>query len=444
MDIYLESLGCARNQVDSETMLARLTAAGLHTVDDPAVADVIVINTCSFIESAANESIDTILLLAQYKQTGRCRRLIVTGCLPERYREPIVEALAEVDLFLGTGAYHQIVSAVQGRIPDSACLLPDPETIDALPLPGRVPFAPHAAYLKIAEGCDQHCTYCIIPKLRGRQKSRPRQVVIDEARHLIHGGARELTIVAQETTTYGSDLTPPDDLAALLDDLARLESSVWIRLMYGHPQSLNAETIKTIAKHANICSYIDVPIQHASDRVLKRMGRHYGHDDLVRLFDLLREQICDVALRTTVLVGFPGETEADFETLKTLVKRIGFEHLGVFAYSDSDDLPAHRLQDPVDPVIAQQRLDELMILQRDLSAQNLTRYLGRTLDVLLEECQVDGVWMGRTMYQAPEVDGVTFVHPAPSSSKLSVGDVVQARIMESMDYDLIAEEVCLT
>ncbi len=440
MKIYLESLGCARNQVDSETMLMQLASAGITAVADPALADVIVVNTCSFIESAADESIEAILLLARYKEQGRCQRLIVTGCLPERYRQGIVDALPEVDLFLGTGAYDQIVEAAQGTITSGSCILPDPEKIDHRSFQPRVPLVKHAAYLKVAEGCDRHCTYCIIPKLRGRQKSRPADTLIREAEALICGGVKEITLVAQETTAYGRDLIPPQDLGQLLERLARLDPLVWIRVMYGHPDSISPEAIKAIAKHDNICSYIDIPIQHAAAGVLKRMGRRYGEKNLLDLFDHLRDQIPHLALRTTVLVGFPGETQADFEQLKTFVSRVRFDHLGVFTYSDADDLPAHGLNDHVDEDLALERQDELMALQRDLSARNLTQYLGQRWAVLLEEQQEDGVWMGRTMFQAPEVDGVTFVHPS-TGNVLTAGDVVFARMTESMDYDLIAEEV---
>jgi ribosomal protein S12 methylthiotransferase len=438
MHIYLESLGCARNQVDSETMLAQLEGAGLRITQDPAEAEAIIVNTCSFIEAAANESIDTILALARYRQEGRCRKLIVTGCLPERYRDPIVGTLPEVDLFLGTGAYDRIVEAIQGRLPHQGCLLPDPDAIEVNRPASQKPLASHAAYLKIAEGCSRHCTYCIIPKLRGRQKSRPVATLLTEARTLIAKGARELTLVSQESTAYGRDLTPPLDLAHLLAQLAGLDSSVWIRWMYGHPESLTMEVLDTVAKYANLCAYVDLPVQHAAEGVLKRMGRPYTGPRLLALFERLRQRLPHVALRTTVLVGFPGETQADFEVLKQFIGQVRFDHLGVFTYSDADDLPSHGLGRHVSARLAQARMDELMAMQRDISAEKLARYLGQTLEVLIEERQEDGFWVGRTMYQAPEVDGVTFVRPSPQQS-LKVGDAVKARIVESMDYDLIAE-----
>lgn len=440
MLIYLESLGCARNQVDSETMLARLVSAGLGITDDPAEAEAIVVNTCSFIQAAADESIDAILALAQHKKEGRCRRLIVTGCLPERYREPIAEALPEVDLFLGTGAYDRIVAAVRGSLGPGACLLPDPDGIDVRQPVAQKPFTPHTAYLKIAEGCSRHCTYCIIPKLRGRQKSRPPETLLAEARDLIAQGTRELTLVSQETTAYGRELTPPMDLSRLLERLAALDPSVWVRWMYGHPESLAPEVMETVARHVNLCAYLDLPIQHAADGVLRRMGRHYNALDLLRLFDIVRKRCPDVALRTTVLVGFPGETRADFEALKRFIQQVAFDHLGVFTYSDAEDLPSHGLGRHVSARTAQARQDELMAIQRDISASRLTRYLGRELDVLIEGRESDGFLLGRTMYQAPEVDGVTFVRPSGKDAA-AVGTVVRARVRESMDYDLVAEMI---
>ena len=439
MRIYLESLGCARNQVDSETMLAQLGSAGMEIVADPAVADAIVVNTCAFIEAAADEAIDSILTLARFKREGHCRRLIVTGCLPERYREPIAEALPEVDLFLGTGAYDRIVAAVRGGMASGSCLLPDPDAVDVHFPAARNSLTAHSAYLKIAEGCDRHCTYCIIPRLRGRQRSRPQEVVLEEARMLIASGARELTLVAQETTAYGRELDPPGDLAGLLGALAGVDRSVWIRVMYGHPESVSPEMVRALAEYDNLCPYLDLPIQHAATGVLKRMGRRYQAGDLLRLFDGLRRAVPDVALRTTVLVGFPGESDGDFEQLKAFVAQVGFDHLGVFAYSDAEDLPAHRLDGHVAAEVAEARLDELMALQRDISARNLTRFLGRTLDALIEAREEDGYWMGRTVFQAPEVDGVTFVRPPAQIMQMAVGEVVPVRIVEAMDYDLIAE-----
>lgn len=434
--IYIESLGCARNQVDSETMVAALSAAGWSLVDDPAMAEVIIVNTCSFITDAANESIDTILALAVYKNKGSCRRLIVAGCLPERYREDSAKALPEVDLFLGTGAYDQIVTAVQGEVGDVRCWLPDPDTLDASGPVRRKPSSPHAAYLKVAEGCNRTCTFCIIPKLRGRQKSRPLETLRTEVEALIADGVREITLVAQETTAYGQDMASPTDLALLLSVLAELDPSVWIRFLYGHPNSIDPALFKTVAQYDNLCPYFDIPIQHGSDTVLRRMGRHYTAHRLERLFDDIRSRVPQAVLRTTVLVGFPGEDDADFDQLMAFTQRVRFEHLGVFAYSDAEDLPSHGLDRPVAPELAQERLDRLMGQQRVISEEILSQYHGGQLRVLVEKQVEQGIYVARSIFQAPEVDGSVIIR---THQTLQGGDFVNVRVVDTLDYDLISE-----
>jgi ribosomal protein S12 methylthiotransferase len=432
--VYIESLGCARNQVDSEIMAARLQAAHMLLTDDPAAADAIVVNTCSFIESAADESIDTILALARYKRRGRCRCLVVAGCLAQRYGCDSLGALPEVDIFLGTGAYDRIVDALTQVLPAGTCLLPDPDAIDVQAPVFRKPFTSHSAYLKIAEGCNRRCTYCIIPSLRGRQKSRPLPTLTAEARDLIRGGVRELTLVAQESTAYGIDLAPPAGLADLLAQLALLDSRVWVRFLYGHPASLRDDVIDTVVRHENLCPYFDIPIQHAGDSVLRRMGRQYRQDDLLRLFDRIRKALPQAALRTTVLVGFPGETDDDFDQLMQFVQQVGFDHLGVFTYSDGEDLAAHHLNDHVDATTAQDRQEALMALQLTISAQRLKRYRDQCLTVLVESFPEAGIYVGRTTFQAPEVDGTTMIH---TSNDLEIGAFLPVRITDTLDYDLI-------
>ncbi|RTZ98052.1 MAG: 30S ribosomal protein S12 methylthiotransferase RimO [Deltaproteobacteria bacterium] len=440
-NVYIVTLGCARNQVDSEVMAGELEGAGWTLADRPESARVIVVNTCSFIESAADEAIDTILALADYKRTGACRRLVVTGCLPERYREATGNALTEVDVFLGTGAYDQIVSAVGGLIDDKTCVLPDP---DAIRMTGRgkkrrVRETP-SAYLKIAEGCNRHCTYCIIPGLRGRQKSRPMEDILQEARLLIAAGVKELVLVAQETTHYGADLSSRAGLAELLYALAGLAAPapVWIRFLYGHPESMDSKLVEIISDTPVLLPYFDLPIQHASGRVLKKMGRQYDMEDLVDLFGRIRRHIPEAVLRTTVITGFPGETEDDFSQLVDFVRQVRFDHLGVFTYSDAEDLPAHRYPDPVPAAVARERLRHLMTLQMDISREKNQRYVGKNMDVLVEEISESGLWTGRTACQAPEVDGVTFIR-TEKGQDLIVGDFVRARIVDAMEYDLVAE-----
>jgi ribosomal protein S12 methylthiotransferase len=458
MNLYLLSLGCARNLVDSEIMLGRIKRAGWTVVEEPETADVIVVNTCSFIEDAAEESIEMILELARYKQIGSCKRLVVAGCLPQRYREEIVDQLPEVDTFIGTGAFDHIVEAIEGSKSSKGCLLPDPDKISP-----REPDAPRAlsasymAYLKVAEGCSRHCTYCIIPKLRGKQRSRPPAEVLAEAQDLLAAGVKELVLVAQDTTAYGTDLQPPTDLSRLIAALAGLavaqyrnsragrdgydRPETWIRVLYGHPESINDAFIKTVASHPNVCSYFDIPIQHASSSILKKMGRRYTRDDLRQLFDRIRSQVPDASLRTTIIVGFPGERERDFKTLLRFVEEIQFDHLGVFLYSDSNDLASHQLPGHVSAAVAQERYDQLMSCQLDISAQNYRKYIGQTLEVLVEEAIEDRLYAGRAAFQAPEVDGMTYIKSGPTQADPQIGSFSPVRVTDAMEYDLIGDTI---
>lgn len=439
MQLYIESLGCARNQVDSENMAGRLRRAGWSLTRDPAQAEVIVVNTCGFVESAINESIDTILTLANYKKEGCCNRLVVTGCLPERFREAIVEALPEVDQFLGTAAFPRIVEAAGGHLNTGNCLLPDLAQITIEPAAVRERSHIHTAYLKIAEGCSRRCTYCIIPRLRGRQKSRPLEHILDDARRLIADGVRELNLVAQETTGYGRDLSTPIGLETVLTRLAELDDTVWIRFLYGHPESISDRVIEAVAAKPNLCPYFDVPIQHISAPILKRMGRRYDQRQLLDLFERIRRAVPGCVIRTTLMVGFPGETEADFQELLQFVQTVRFDHLGVFVYSDAQDLPSHRLPGHISDKVARSRHDTLMKRQLTISAANLAALVGRTLPVLIESAHEPGLYQGRSILQAPEVDGLTFVRTGSPTQALPVGQVTLATIRDAMEYDLIGE-----
>jgi len=436
--MHMVSLGCARNQVDSETMSGSLMAAGWQIVDEPDTADAIVVNTCSFIESAADESIDVILDMAAYKTEGPCRLLVVAGCLPERYREEIAETLPEVDLFLGTGAFDQIVAAVSGELDRKKCLFPDPDRTDATTGSAvlRQPEKRHSVYLKIAEGCSRNCTYCIIPRLRGRQKSRPLEAIVAEAQRLAAAGAQELVLVAQDTTHYGRDIGLEGGLAELLTALAQVSPDVWIRFLYGHPLSIDTRVMETVKRHAALLPYFDIPIQHAADTVLRRMGRQYGGGDLYRLYDTIRSLLPDAVLRTTVIVGFPGETDADFDSLMNFVEDVQFDHLGAFTYSDADDLASHRLDNHVPVEKAEERYNTLMARQSEISALKNRRRLDTVLPVLLEEAVEAGLYAGRTWFQAPEVDGITFVH----GKNLSIGKRIPVKIVDTLEYDLVGNE----
>ena len=447
--LYLESLGCARNQVDSEIMNGRLKKAGWTLTDDPGEAATIVVNTCSFIESAAQESVDTILELAEYKKEGTCKRLVVTGCLPERYREDIVTSLPEVDVFLGTGAYDQIISAVQDPKFTNQCVLPDPDLVALQDKDSpRDLSQSHLAYLKIAEGCSKACTYCIIPKLRGSQHSRPPDDIISEAKQLVAGGAKELVLVAQDTTAYGRDLAQPVNLGQLMQrlastkfDAAQAVDGPWFRVLYGHPESIDDAFIETVAAFHNVCSYFDIPIQHASTRVLKRMGRQYTRSNLFRLFDRIRARVPEAVLRTTLIVGFPGETDQDFEQLMDFAEQVRFDHLGVFIYSDSDDLSSHHLSGHVPKNVAQQRYHQIMSAQSGISSENNQKYIGKIVKVLVEEFLENHLFAGRTNFQAPEVDGISYINTSPLPFDLKIGNFTDMRVTDAMEYDLMGEAV---
>jgi ribosomal protein S12 methylthiotransferase len=438
MKVYLESLGCARNLVDSEIMLGLLKKGGFDIVDDPETADVIVVNTCSFITPAAQESIDTILAFAEYKKAGTLKHLIVCGCLPERYGMDMVPELPEVDLFLGTAAGTEIVRALENlkNGSDEKCFFPDPDTVnpDKAHLP-RITTNPHTAYIKVAEGCSRHCTYCIIPKLRGKYRSRSREDILEEAGRLVSEGVKELILVAESTTDYGSDGEGGENLASVIREIAAIPGDFRVRLLYGFPDNFTDNIIDVLGESDKICRYFDIPIQHAVDTVLKAMGRNYTKKELAALFDRIRARCPGAALRTTLITGFPGETDKDFKELLSFIEDIAFDHLGVFTYSDSDDLPSHNLKDHVTEKKARKRHDRIMAAQAEISMGINMGHVGKCCRVLIEENPEQGTYLGRTDFQAPDVDGVTFVY----AENLAVGDFVTVRITEAFEYDLAGE-----
>ncbi len=438
LKVYLNSLGCVRNLVDSEIMLGRLASGGFSITVDPTQADIIVVNTCGFIQGAVEESIDAILQLAEYKKSGSCRRLIVAGCLPQRFGESLKASLPEVDVFLGTGAYDRILETALSKGPGRPCLLPAPEThpLQHIETP-RILSTASLAYVKIAEGCDRHCTYCIIPKLRGRLRSRPADDILAETEKLIDSGFKEIILIGQDTYAYGTDLTPKTSLCELLEKIARLSDKTRFRILYGSPDLTNDGLIRVIARFPHICPYFDIPIQHASPAILKKMGRPYASDDLLGLFDHIRAVIPHAALRTTLLVGFPGETERDFKLLLDFMKKVRFDHAGVFIYSDARDLPSHGLKPHVPGKKARQRHDKLMALQKQISLAHNISHIGKTYDVLIEKTLQKGLYQGRTYFQAPDVDGITYVE----SQELSVGDLTPVLITDAFEYDLKGKAV---
>lgn len=422
-------------------MLGRLLEAGHTMTSHESDANCVVVNTCSFIRSAVDESIDTILQMGRWKQQARGRRLVVVGCLPQRYGADLAQALPEVDVFLGTEAFDRIIQAVQGAHLGTRTLLPRPgaAALCDAKAPRYPTTSPHTAYLKVAEGCSGQCTYCIIPKLRGPQRSRPMEDVLSEARRLAEAGVRELILVAQNTTAYGEDLGCGYGLEHLLAKLATISQLTWIRVLYGHPDYITDGLIKTVASHDRVCSYFDIPIQHISEPILKRMGRRHNSQSILDLFGRIRRNVPGTVLRTTLMVGFPGETEQDFEALLHLVETVRFDHLGAFTYSNEKDLLSNRLKDHVSERVKQERLKRLMTRQGELSLENSQKHVGRILKVLLEgpAKEPHGPWIGRACFQAPEIDGVVHVN----EGKAKPGTLVDVRITAAHQYDLTGNMV---
>ena len=438
MKILFISLGCDKNLVDTEVMLGLLASRGYEMTDDETEADIIVVNTCCFIHDAKEESIQNILEMAEYKKEGKARALIVTGCLAERYRQEILDEIPEVDEVLGTTAYDRILDAVDAALAgEHSVMLAD---IDALPLPDTkrlVTTGGHFAYLKIAEGCDKHCTYCIIPYLRGKYRSVPMEQLVKEAGELAQKGVKELILVAQETTLYGKDLYGKKMLPELLKKLCAISGLQWIRLQYCYPEEITDELIDTIRTEEKICHYLDMPIQHAADGILKKMGRRTNQEELRERIAQIREAIPDICLRTTLISGFPGETQEDFEELYNFVDEMEFDRLGVFPYSREEGTPAAEMPDQVPQEIKESRRDELMELQQEIAFEKAESMKGRTILAMIEgKVEDENAYVARTYMDAPGVDGLLFIN---TSRQLLTGDFVRARVTGSYEYDLIGE-----
>ena len=436
MKILFISLGCDKNLADSEEMLGLLTAGGHEITDDETQADIIVINTCGFINDAKEESINTILEMAEYKKTGSCHALIVTGCMAQRYQKEIIEEVPEVDAVLGTTSYGDIVKALEEAVAGNH--FEEFRDIDYLPDTGSkrvLTTGGHFGYLKIAEGCDKHCTYCIIPKLRGKFRSVPMERLIAQAEDMAEQGVKELILVAQETTVYGRDLYGKKSLHILLKKLCEIRGIRWIRILYCYPEEIYDELIETIRDEKKICHYLDIPIQHASDRILKRMGRRTSKQELIDIVGKLRKEIPDIVLRTTLITGFPGETEEDHEELKEFVDEMEFDRLGVFTYSPEENTPAAEMADQVPEEVKEERRDELMELQQEISYDRGQDRIGQELLVMIEGKVADeSAYIGRTYGDAPKVDGYIFVQ---TGELLMTGDFAKVRVTGALEYDLI-------
>ncbi len=436
MKILFLSLGCDKNLVDSEVMLGMLTSRGYEITDDENEADVIIINTCCFIHDAMEESIQNILDMAEYKKNGKAKALIVTGCLAQRYRQEILDEIPEVDEVLGTTAIDQIIRAVDQALEGKKeVILSD---LNALPLPDAkraVSTGGHFAYLKIAEGCDKHCTYCIIPKLRGAYRSIPMEHLLKEARELAGQGVKELILVAQETTLYGKDIYGEKSLHRLVKELCRINGIQWIRILYCYPEEITDELIQVMKEEKKVCHYLDLPIQHANDQVLKRMGRRTTKQELIDIVSKLRKEIPDICLRTTLITGFPGETREQHEELMDFVDEMEFDRLGVFTYSPEEGTPAAEMQDQVDEEVKKERQAELMELQQEVAFDKAEEMKGREVLVMIEGKVADeNAYVGRTYRDAPNVDGLIFIN---TEEELVSGDFVRVKVTGALDYDLI-------
>ena len=427
------SLGCDKNLADSEEMLGMLVERGYEITNDETEAEIIVINTCAFIHDAKEESVNTILEMAKYKETGTLKALLVTGCLAQRYKEEIVQEIPEVDGVLGTASYDEILAALDHIFAGESFL--KFKDIDTLPKNSKkrvVTTGGYFEYLKIAEGCDKHCTYCIIPKLRGSFRSVPMEQLLEQAQYLADQGVRELILVAQETTVYGKDLYGEKSLHILLKKLCEIPGIQWIRILYCYPEEIYPELIQTMKEEPKICHYLDLPIQHCSDKILKKMGRRTTKQELVEIVETLRKEIPDILLRTTLITGFPGETQEDHEELMEFIDTMEFDRLGVFTYSPEEDTPAAKMPEQVDEEVKLDRQAELMELQQEISLDKGNAKIGSVVEVMIEGKVADeNAYVARTYGDAPNVDGYIFVN---TDTELMSGDFARVHVTGALEY----------
>jgi ribosomal protein S12 methylthiotransferase len=473
------SLGCPKNLVDSEVMMGLLDRAGAEMTSNPETAEILVVNTCSFIDAAKQESVDAILEMAQHKAAGTARKLIVAGCLVERYHDEIRRNIPEVDAVVGTGELEQILAAAGLEAPRPQIQEPSPFTILTAAQTARAEGALResqgrfsrnswdgaeaqlpqylydhttprllatkkaSAYIKIAEGCDHPCSFCIIPNLRGKFRSRRFESVVTEAENLVAQGVREITLIGQDTTCYGEDLGLKDGLAQLLDRLAVIPGLVWLRFLYAYPNKITGKLLETIAKHDNICKYLDVPLQHASGPVLKSMKRGANAEIFLKTIEKVRAAVPGIVLRTSFIVGFPGETEADFETLCGFVREAKFDWLGVFGYSDEEGSRAHSLDEKVPGRTIERRKRELMKIQQRISKKTKAEWVGREIEVLVEgeSEETPLLWEGRSQFHAPEIDGIVYINDFGPYEELTAGKFYRCEITEAHDYDVVARVI---
>lgn len=437
--VSIVTLGCEKNLVDSEIMLGFIEREGFIITENREDADVIIVNTCGFIDKSKEESVNTILEMADYKESGRLQSLIVTGCLTQRYKEELMREIPEIDGLVGTGEFHQIIDVIrqtsEGKKP---IYIGNPVITYEEVLPRKRTTPSHYAYIKIAEGCDHFCTFCVIPSLRGKFRSRTIHSIVNEAKEMVSQGVKEISIIAQDTTNYGTDLYGEFKLPELINDLAKIEGLHWIRLHYLYPGYFNDELIDLFANQPKLCKYIDMPLQHSEDHLLKKMLRPGRQTDIRQLIERIRQRVPNIGLRTSIIVGFPGETDEDFQKLLQFVEEMQFDRLGVFTYSEEEGSPAARLPNQVPQEVKEQRAEILMELQRKIMNEKTSKSVGTEMDVLLERFdRENNIYVGRTQYDAPDIDGEVYV----SRPNGKIGDIVKVRITHSFDYDLFGEGI---
>ena len=440
MKVGFISLGCNKNLVDTEKTIAIFNEEGFEIVNKPENADIIVINTCGFIESAKEEAINTILEMAEYKK-DKCKFLIAMGCLVERYRDELAKEIPEVDLWIKYSEYDSLWDKVKEMLENEEIEeTANPSNREFLNLMDRVlTTGDNYAYLKIADGCSNRCTYCAIPYIRGPQMSRKMEDIIEEAKKLAEEGYHEIILTAQDTTKYGIDIYGKPRLAELIEEISKIEEIKWIRFLYAYPETISDELIQVVKNNDKVCKYFDIPIQHISDSVLKRMNRQSNGESIRKLIKKLRQEIPEVIIRTTVMVGFPGESEADFEELYEFLQEVKFDKLGCFAYSKEDGTPASRLKEQIHPMTKKSRLNKVMSLQQKISKQNLKNKIGKEVEVLVEDKSFDGkTYIGRSYMDVPEIDGVVYIE---SDDEIQIGSFVKCTITDVKEYDLIAKKI---
>ncbi|SKA86780.1 SSU ribosomal protein S12P methylthiotransferase [Caloramator quimbayensis] len=436
LNIGFVSLGCDKNRIDSEIMLSKLSKEGYKIVNDEKEADIIIINTCGFINSAKEESINTILEMAENKKTGRCKLIIVAGCMAERYKGELLEEMPEIDAVVGTGNYYDICNIVKEALSGKYGIVKTDNLNYNFNYEERILTTPkHYAYIKIAEGCDNQCSYCIIPKLRGKFRSRDMDSIIHEAKELSKKGVKEIILVAQDTTMYGVDIYGKRMLPQLLKNLEAIEEIQWIRVMYSYPEKISDELIETIAKSNKICHYFDIPIQHISNNILKQMKRASSSEEIITKINNIRNKVPDAVIRTSLIVGFPGETEEDFNKLKQFLMDYKLDRVGVFTYSIEKDTIAAKMKDQIDDDIKNKRKDILMKLQSEISFNKNKEQIGKIIDVIIDGKTKNNQYYGRTYKDAPEIDQQVFINC--NDNKIDIGTIIKVKIIKAYTYDLI-------